>query len=137
MPDAPVGLGTTPRRQQRTARSSAYATGISWSSLGGLKSDRKVAVGRGHRMVGAVDGEEGKGRLLPRRHDRVLRLERGAARLVLQALRGQVDAERRREAVGVAAARAANVAIVGGEAGRAVEAPVRNPWIAAALRQVL
>ena len=65
------------------------------------------------------------------------RLKRRAAGLVLQALRGEGDAEAKRDSIGVAVGGTHQLAEVGGESGGALEAAVRGPGMRAALREIL
>ena len=102
-----------------------------------LVDEGEVGVGRRRGMVGLEDAEERPRRRRPRREGHGSRLKRRAAGLVLQALRGEVHAEAKRNSIGVAAGGTHQLAEVGGESGGALETAVRGPGMRAALREIL
>ena len=88
-------------------------------------------------MIAIVDAEERPGRRRAGRQRRGLGLKSGASRLVLEPIRGEARAERKRKLIRVAVGGAHHRAEIGGEAGGAFETAMRDPRVRAALRQVL
>ena len=95
----------------------------------------QVGVARRRRMIGFVKAEESPACPATRHQSGGGGLDHGAGELVLEPAARQV--ERRIERAAVAIGRAEKLHRVGGESGRALAAAMRNPGMAALLRQVL
>ena len=88
-------------------------------------------------MIRLVQAEERRCPLRARPERAGPGLDDRAGDLVLQSLAGQAASRLEADDVGVAIGRAEQLHRVRGEAGRAIEATMRDPWVAAVLRQVL
>ena len=92
----------------------------------------EIGVARGFGMIGLEQAEEGPCRLAARLRGQRSRLDHRAGDLVLEALARQIELGV--DPACVAVRRAEQLHRIGGEAGGALEAAMRDPRVAAALR---